>query len=518
MSTVHTVPIDQLVESPTNPRKSFAGLDELAASIREHGVLTPILVRLNGDPDKPRTSNAARFELVAGARRFRAGKLAGLKDIPAIIRKMTDEEVLDLQLVENIQREDMHPMDEAEALDTLIKRKDVATSRDPAGVLAARLGKGQAYVLRRLMLLKLPAAARKAFRDGRFGIEGAMAIARLSDEAARKKAAEEIEAMVHEGSLSVDYIRDMTERLTRDLSEAPFDVKDADLLPQAGSCSACPKRTGNLPGLFNDLGKTDACTDGACFKKKCDADWARRTAKAKASGQKILTAAECKEVFKYGNNVGHAGYVRPKDGFYDAAKGKNTTYSAAVGKEKPATILARDPRTGEAVELWTRTEVEAAHRRANPKVRKAKDEAEKKAQAERQRERERMALDRATEEELNKLVAARVRDQAGTLTTHQLAQCVAVMATSSDYVRNAALKRAGLKNLAALLSSETNTIMSVILSVVTDDYETTHELAAIGHVASILGIDPKKARNDVAARLIVEAGEKKKAAKKGGAK
>lgn len=147
-----TLPIPDVRESSTNPRTIFRpdALDELAASIRAHGVLQPILVR--------RTDDA--WELIAGARRLRAAHLAGLSSIPAHVVTMSDQEACEAQIIENLQREDVHPLDEAEAYERLL-------TNDPGytvDAVAAKVGKSAAYIYGRLTLLRLIPDVREAFR------------------------------------------------------------------------------------------------------------------------------------------------------------------------------------------------------------------------------------------------------------------------------------------------------------------------------------------------------------------
>jgi ParB/RepB/Spo0J family partition protein len=168
------IPVDAISPSPTNPRKSFdaAALKELAASVRVHGVLQPVLVRPAPKGGKLKTP----FELVAGERRWRAAKEAGLAEIPALVRELTDVEVIDLQLVENLQRTDLHPIEEAEGYRQLTARGyDVAR-------IAERVGRSVKYVYDRVKLLSLTKEAQKFFLDGKFSAGHAILLARLKPE------------------------------------------------------------------------------------------------------------------------------------------------------------------------------------------------------------------------------------------------------------------------------------------------------------------------------------------------
>jgi ParB/RepB/Spo0J family partition protein len=160
--------LDDIRCSTTNPRKVFdqISLEELAKSIREHGVLQPVIVR---------PSNGA-FELVAGERRVRAARLAGLQEIPAISEERTDAEVVEAQLVENLQRADLHPLDEADGYTRLMKAGIGAEQ------VAKRVGKPVKYVFERLRLMSLIAPAAALFREGKILAGHAVLLARLAPE------------------------------------------------------------------------------------------------------------------------------------------------------------------------------------------------------------------------------------------------------------------------------------------------------------------------------------------------
>ena len=119
-SSVLQVPIEDIIPNRFQPRLNFdeQGLKELADSIKEHGIIQPLVLRKLGD----------KYEIIAGERRFRASKLAGLKKIPAIVRNFTDDEMMEIALLENIQREDLNPVEEARAYQGLIKEYKLKTA------------------------------------------------------------------------------------------------------------------------------------------------------------------------------------------------------------------------------------------------------------------------------------------------------------------------------------------------------------------------------------------------------
>lgn len=169
--TFRNIPLDQLREAAQNPRQHFdpKKLEELTASVKAHGVRTPLLVR-------PSANGHEGYEIGAGHRRFRAAQAAGLAEVPAVVRPMGDTEFLELLTFENLQREDVHPLEEAEGYRALIKSKsgyDVAK-------IGERVGKSASYVYDRLKLLELTAPAQKLFRDGMITAGHAILLARLT--------------------------------------------------------------------------------------------------------------------------------------------------------------------------------------------------------------------------------------------------------------------------------------------------------------------------------------------------
>lgn len=255
---LQSLKLDQLIESKTNPRSAFdkAGLDELAASIRGSGVIQPIVTRPHN----------GKFEIVVGARRFRAAKLAGIEAIPAIVRELTDAEVMEIQLLENLQREDISALDEGLGYRALID----AAGYDVAKV-AEKIGKSQSYVYQRLKLADLTKPAQKALAEGKMMAGHAVQIARL-----QPQAQEAAVKLIKREAKSPDpmTVREVGEwirtKVHRNLDNAPWKKDDASLLPKAGACTVCPKRAGTNPQLFPDL-KPQTCTDPACYQNKSQA-------------------------------------------------------------------------------------------------------------------------------------------------------------------------------------------------------------------------------------------------------
>ncbi len=173
------VPIEQITVNPQQPRKIFVpeALDELAASIKSSGVIQPVVVRRVGQG----------YQLIAGERRWRAARQAGLERIPAVVREATDAESLELALVENLMREDLNPMEEAEAYQNLLAQFQWTQEE-----LAQRIGRDRSSIANSLRLLRLPSPIQEDLRSGRLTMGHARALLALSRVEDQLKLREEI--------------------------------------------------------------------------------------------------------------------------------------------------------------------------------------------------------------------------------------------------------------------------------------------------------------------------------------
>lgn len=171
--------ISQIEPNRNQPRKSFdeTALEELADSIRNHGVIQPIIVRKRDD----------YYEIIAGERRWRAARLAGLKEIPVVIREYTDSEVSEIALIENIQREDLSPLEEARAYKTLIEEYGITQEE-----LSGRLSKSRSKIANTMRLLKLDESVQELLESGRLSAGHARALLGLESPVFQKTAADEI--------------------------------------------------------------------------------------------------------------------------------------------------------------------------------------------------------------------------------------------------------------------------------------------------------------------------------------
>jgi ParB family transcriptional regulator, chromosome partitioning protein len=269
------IPIPQLKESSTNPRKTFdeKGLLELAESIRSKGVLLPVLVRPVNE----------HYEIVTGERRYRASKLAGRSSVPATVRELSDDECLEIQLIENLLRMDLHPFEEAQGFRALLDREQGAYTIEK---LAAKTGKSASFIAKRLCLLDLIPSVADAFTSGRIGVEHALLIAKLAPEVQEDAlrhcfdgyyAADDKERILVPVSRLQAWIE---HNVYLSLKSVPFSKDDETLVPDAGSCANCPKRTGFNRLLFSEVREdSDCCTNAACFNRKLDAHIAQRVVK-----------------------------------------------------------------------------------------------------------------------------------------------------------------------------------------------------------------------------------------------
>jgi ParB family chromosome partitioning protein len=193
---VQRVALDRIHPCPFQPRKEFSAeaLRELADSIKEQGIVQPLIVR----------ETAQGFELIAGERRWRAAQLVGLKEVPVILREADDRAVLELALIENLQRENLNPMEEAQGYAQLVQQFQLKQEE-----VATKVGKSRAAVTNALRLLKLPELVQEHLREGRLSVGHAKVILGLETEKQQQLAANRI---LHEG-LNVRQTEDLVTRL-----------------------------------------------------------------------------------------------------------------------------------------------------------------------------------------------------------------------------------------------------------------------------------------------------------------
>lgn len=192
---VRKIPVANIIPNPFQPRQHFSkeALEELAQSIQSQGVLQPILVRPGRNKDE--------FELIAGERRWRASQLAKLHEIPALIKNISDEESIAIALIENLQREDLNPLEEARALHTLKERFQLKQEE-----LSEKIGKSRSAVANSLRLLQLPPQIQEDLSAGLISSGHARAILSITEEAAQI----ELSRMIRQDGLTVRQTEDLT--------------------------------------------------------------------------------------------------------------------------------------------------------------------------------------------------------------------------------------------------------------------------------------------------------------------
>ena len=200
--------LDDIRSNPYQPRKVFdeESLNELADSIKEHGVVQPIIVK----------KSIKGYELVAGERRTKAARIAGLDTIPAIIREFNDEEMMEIALIENIQRENLNPIEEALAYENIIKTTGLTQD-----VIASKFGKSRSYITNMLGLLKLPAETKKLVEDGKLSSSHARTLSKMDDDEKINKIAKEIVKY----NLNVRDVEEITRKAPLNKKERPSTYK-----------------------------------------------------------------------------------------------------------------------------------------------------------------------------------------------------------------------------------------------------------------------------------------------------
>ncbi|UBB19524.1 ParB/RepB/Spo0J family partition protein [Comamonas odontotermitis] len=408
--------IDEIVTSRTNPRKSFdqGKLSELAASIKAMGVNVPIIVRpLPPERLQDTFDNRSKgmplpaYEIVAGERRWRATKLAGLATIPAVIRYLDDAQALEVQIIENLQREDVSALEEAEGYEQLMQATGIN-----ADAVAAKIGMSRSYVFGRLKLLALCSEARDALREGDIDASRALLLARIPHHTLQIEALDDVRNGGYYSSA-----REAKELIHRQymlyLRDARFDVADATLCPKAGACTKCPLNTANDRDLFADVKSADMCTDSKCFEAKEQAHNDRVLKAAHDQGYEVIEGKEAKALMPHSYSTRVEGYLRLDDK-YDSPT--DEPLRALIGQQmesagiKP-TMIANPHKEGELVAVLLPSQVstllaQAGHEEAVVAVEKD-NQAEAKAAKEKEAAQEKVKYESTWRQD----VAARIREE-----------------------------------------------------------------------------------------------------------
>lgn len=434
-STIQTLPLASLHESPTNPRTNWGDLAGLEDSIRAQGFRAehPLLVRAANDDG---------YEIVTGHRRARAARAVGLEEVPCVIdNNLDDLAVLEIQLVENAQRADVHPLDEGEAYRRLRDEHHQTIAQ-----IARKVGKSETSVARRLSLTKLIPDGRKALVDEKISLEIAFELSRLPRETMQ------VEALAiilrprgeWEGELSAKkVIEQIRAKYFLRLAGARWDLTDATLVPEAGPCSTCSKRTGTQPALFADLAGDDTCIDAECHAKKVDAARALRIDAWKAAGAAFVAQADAKSLFyPYApHSTTWNGEFIDLDATCEEDPDNGEWWSLIARDVEPAHVtIAIDP-SGRARELATKEgaakalrvagyawakkaerELDASEATNKRKASESKSKSSSKTDAAANKWEE----ERKTARRIENVILERVAEKAAKLTDEQLLRCAAM--------------------------------------------------------------------------------------------
>jgi len=377
----NVLPIEFLRPGRYQPRRHFdeGALEELASSIRAHGLLQPILVR-------PIEGEKNTFEIVAGERRWRAAKKAGINELLARVVPMTDAQVVELQAVENDQREDLTPIEQS------ISYGHMRDHGFTVETIATKLGRSPSHVYSVLKLNDLCPEARALMLETNeetgqpvLHLSVAYELATLPHDLQAKALKDRWQL---EGARrGIDYLR---RHFVRDLSKVPWELDDSALV-KGKPCSTCPNNTACRPlGLFDPkpTGKkppTGMCTDLRCYEEKAEA---QHLADAKDKELEALNLAQSKKLLDRGTlGLDEGGYVLATQPNHEDAQSRSWKQLFAGAEKKPAPVKAIDPRTLETIELYRRDELKELAREQDVKPKPRAPDAYTKLQQKRKEDR-----------------------------------------------------------------------------------------------------------------------------------
>jgi ParB/RepB/Spo0J family partition protein len=265
-----SIPVAEITERNYRIHFDESKLQELADSITQYGILQPLLVR----------PIETGYELVYGARRYRAAKLAGLLEVPCDIKQMSDGEFYEIQLLENFQREDTHPLENADGLQRLVDSGEYGSGNAAVKRIADKIGKSERWVYDQLAFKKLSEKAREDFAAGKLTASHCVLLSRLDE----KKQEEVLKACCsYDGTYSSS--RNMQYHIGNGylpLKQAPFSLSEGNLLKDVPACGLCPKNTSVDRLRFAEFDLA-LCTDQSCFKRKTAAYEQRTLAEVEAA-------------------------------------------------------------------------------------------------------------------------------------------------------------------------------------------------------------------------------------------
>ena len=333
--------------APSRTNRTVTEDDELhllAATIKAYGILQPLLLRKLPaerlqDTFENLETRKAQFEIIAGERRYAAARIAGLRSVPVLVIEADNLAALQLQLIENLHRKNLNPLEEARQLQLLID--EFGMTREDA---ADSIKKSRTHVYESLRLLSLQPKAQAALKDGRLSRSLALLVLQRPTAAMQEEFAERILTGGPDGGpMSTRAAQDLARRnYMTELDKAPFDLTDAKLCPRVGACTNCPKRTGATPEFWDKQGP-DACTDTVCFNEKKEAHFERIKADAVLKGKQIISGKTARDIMPT-----ETGSMRGYIALDKASQGSKAETRQVLGQDVPASrvVLIEAPSGG----------------------------------------------------------------------------------------------------------------------------------------------------------------------------
>lgn len=294
---------------PLRPQFSprVESLIELAATMTPPaGILQPLIVRA--------VQGKEGHEIVAGHRRWYAAQIAELGTVPVIVRPVADAIIVELMLIENLQREDLNPLEEARGVESLLQLTDEqGRNAWTVGTVAAKIGRSEKHVFNTRRILRVPAKFHAKIEDGSLPRTICYLIAAIPDPKLRAQAATEIVKGDYHGPFTKRAAKEHIRRnYMVELRGTPFDPRDAELVPvkeeagervAGGACDTCPLNSANRKDDDDEAGHITMCMNPACYQAKVDAHVRSAMQRAEAAGDKLVTGAAAKKLMGWDGNV-----------------------------------------------------------------------------------------------------------------------------------------------------------------------------------------------------------------------
>jgi ParB/RepB/Spo0J family partition protein len=381
------VPTERCAPAPWANRADLNLTPEFLADIKKRGVRQSLEVRLvPGQTD--------RYEIIAGVRRWSAAVKAKLDTVPVTVVAASDQEGREGRLIENLQREDLTALDEAQQYQEALASGDYGEGAKAVETLAAKVGKSRSHIYARLRMTKLNPAVAKALTNGKIDQTVAELISTIPGDGQQEKALKEILIPDHRWNSGTgksekvpksfrDVRNFIDAKFRKSLKGAPFKLSDSTLASKP-ACVDCPHRTGNMPGVLS--ASPDICTMPSCYAEKVEAHQTALLAGLKAKGKTVLTGKDAPK-WQYGSLAYNSGYVDA--GGHHWVNEKQQPYTKLLGKLMPEILHAVNP-DGNVVALCRETDLRAAmvkagvvkpDRKSDPAMAKAEREKEQREEA-----------------------------------------------------------------------------------------------------------------------------------------